>query len=247
MLARVTALMGIATRLKLARLLFVTGPGDDLAGLAAGVAAAGADAIVVEDTTSAVKAALAALGQVRAGVRGRQPLIGFRGPADIAGEFGADALLLPDDSTDAAPARRALSEWAVVGRSCNNAAEVDAALADPAIDFLLVGPGLDHIRHAAQVAPQDDPASKPWFAAGGITQRTLQVVLDAGALRVAVGRGIHRADDPAAATTAFADRLRAVWRDTPALDAVVDAAFGPGPRLSLPPTQGEPGASDLTM
>lgn len=247
MLARVTALMGIATRLKLARLLFVTDARPELGALVAAVVRGGADAVALEDPALSTRDALAALADVRDGVRGRQPLVAYRGAADVAGEFGADALLLADDATDARKARRVVSEWTVVGRSCNTAAEVDAALADPDVHFLLVGPGLDHIRHAAAVAPQDDPASKPWFAAGGITARTLDIVLGAGALRVAVGRGIRDTDDPAATTRAFADRLREAWAADPKLDAVVDAAFGPGPRLGFPPSTTQPGPTDLTI
>ena len=246
MLSGVTALMGIRTRLTLARLLFVTDAGDGLGDLVAAACRGGADAVGLKDADLAQADALWALGELRRAAQARQALIVWHGSPAVAGEFGADALVLGDDA-DAPDARRVLSGWAVVGRSCNSTDEVDAALADPAVDFLLVGPGLDHIRHAAERAPQADPSSKPWFAAGGVTERTLDVVLRAGALRVAVGRSIREADDPEAAARALADRLREAWASTPGTDAVTDSAFGDGPRIGLPPAEGRPPATDLTL
>lgn len=247
MLSRVTALMGIRTRLQLARLLLVTDARDDLEGIVASACRGGVDAVGIKDPSVGTREASGVFGRVRRAARATQGLIVHLGDARVAAEVGADALVLSDDHVDAARARALLSEWAVVGRSCNSAAEVDAALADPAVDFLLVGPGLDHIRHAAEVAPQDDPASKPWFAAGGITERTLDIVLRAGALRIAVGRGIRDAEDPKSAARELADRLRAAWAANPRMDAVTDAAFGDQPRLGLPASPPPTGPTDLTL
>lgn len=247
MLSRVTALMGIKTRLKLARLLLVVdAAGGHLNALVADSCYGGADGVIVEAGSVRREHALRAVTQVRRGGQPRQALIGFAGDPDAAGEAGVDLLLL-GDGVDARGARRVLSEWARVGRSCNSAEEVDAALADPGIDFLLVGPGLEHIRHAAAVAPQDDPASKPWFAAGGVSERTLDIVLGAGAYRVAVGRAIRDAEDPVAAAREFADRLRAAWVANPAMDAVTDSAFDDQPVATLPPSSPTPAATDLTL
>lgn len=247
MLSEVTALMGIKTRLKLARLLLVTNARDDLPALVAAAARGGADGVLLEDATLATGQATRALGRIREAAQARQALVGFKGEPDAAADAGADVLVLADDRADAVEARRGLSPWALVGRSCNSAGEVDAAIGDPGVDFLLVGPGLDHIRHAARVAPPDDPASKPWFAAGGVTERTLDIVLRAGALRVAVGRGLRDADDPAAAARVLADALRAAWAANPAMDAVTDAAFDDRPVVTLPPATPAPGDTDLTI
>ena len=73
--------------------------------------------------------------------------------------------------------------------------------------------------HADQAGPPGDrpgPATprrgaapgRPWFAIGGISLDRLDDVLAAGATRVVVVRAITEADDPAAATRAFASRLR---------------------------------------
>ena len=49
---------------------------------------------------------------------------------------------------------------------------------------------------------------RPWFAIGGISLDRVDDALGAGANRVVVVRAITEADDPAAATRAFASRLR---------------------------------------
>lgn len=247
MLTGVTALIGIKTRLHLARLLFVTDGRDGLGPLVTSVCRGGADAVALEDTTLRTADALAALGDIRKAARTAKALIVYRGSADVAGESGADALILAGDRTDATKARRVLSEWALVGRSCNSTDEVDAALADPAVDFLLVGPGLEHIRRAAEKAPADKVGSKPWFAAGGITERTLDIVLRAGAMRVAVGAAIRNADDPEAAARAIGDRMRTAWADNPAMDAVTDAAFGDQPTATLAPPATKTSSTNLTI
>src|SRR5208282_1266855 len=62
--------------------------------------------------------------------------------------------------------------------------------------------GPDLLTHVAQAGP-----ARPWFAIGGISLDRLDDVLAAGATRVVVVRAITEADDPAAATRAFAKRL----------------------------------------
>ena len=126
---------------------------------------------------------------------------------------------------EAAKARRCVSRWARIARSCYSTDDIDAALADDDVHYLSVGPvfgtlpwagrlpGLDLVRHAARVAPQATPGAKPWFAIGGITGANLDEVLDAGARRIAVGRAITAAADPASAARMFDHRLRASWRD----------------------------------
>ncbi len=214
-------------RLRLARLFCVTDARlatSDLAGFAAGVLDAGVGLIQLRDDSASDAEKLAALDVLRRADRGRGLVSVYADPA-LAREAGADVLQWPTGGQDVARARSGLSRWARVGRSCYTAADVDAALAENGIDFLTVGPvhnrlpwtpglpGLDLVRHAARVAPPADPAAKPWFAIGGITLENLGEVLDAGARRVAVGRAITDADDPARAARALADRLRAAWGD----------------------------------
>ena len=53
-------------------------------------------------------------------------------------------------------------------------------------------PGLELVRAVAGMRPD-----KPWFAIGGIDERRLAEVLDAGARRIVVVRAITAAEDPA--------------------------------------------------
>jgi thiamine-phosphate pyrophosphorylase len=124
------------------------------------------------------------------------------------------------------PAARAiLGESVLIGRSTHAEAQVDAALADPGVDYFCTGPcwptptkpgraapGLPLVRYAASRAsrPGVGPgaAARPWFAIGGIDAGTLDQVLDAGARRVVVVRALTEADDPGQAAADLARRLR---------------------------------------
>lgn len=246
----VTALMGIATRLRLARLIHLAPDAPDAAGeLARAAFAGGADAVVLLEDLGAPIAdgtAEAGLPAIREAARTTQGLTGYLGRPMRAAQLAPDLLVLADDEADAARTRARVGRWTMIGRRCNAGAEVDAALADPGVDFLLVGPGLDHIRHAAAVAPPHDPAAKPWFAVGGVTLDTLDTVLRAGARRVAVGAAISGASNPEEATLALKDRLRRAWNDDPRMEAVTAAAFGTSAGLGLRPGVDVPG-TDLHL
>lgn len=223
-----TALLGLDTRLKTSRLLCVTDARrktKDLATFAAAVSGGGADIIQLSDPTIGGRAELAALTEVRKAARRGRTIVAASADADLAGRFGADMLVLPDDGSVAAEARRRLHRWALIGRSCRSHADIDAALADADTDFLLVTADLASVEHAAKKAPQGDPASKPWFAAGGITVDYLDALVQAGCRRVAVSRALARAEDPGAEATEFADALAAAWAADPAMEGVILAAF----------------------
>ena len=245
--AAVTALLGIATRLKLARLfvMIAAGDADRLPALAGDVVAGGADIIGFEAPAWGGRRSGPALTALKPAARTRQALVAYRGPASGGAAAGVDALVLAADSTSARAARAKVGEFTVIGRSCRDAGEVDAALADADVDFLLVGPGLDLIRHAAAAAPAHEVGAKTWFAAGGATDATLAAVLAAGAMRVVVGRGITKASDAETATRALKDRLRRVWADDERMAAVTLAAPRPSAGLTLgaapppPPAAGE--------
>ena len=243
---RVTALLGIASRLKLARLIQIVPAGSARVPLLAPAGfAGGADIVLLDETQAeANPAAAASMTLVRAAAQETQGLTGYLGrPGREAGR-GADVVCLSEDDHDPARARAQLGRWTQIGRRCNTAAEIDAALADPEVGFLLVGPGREHLLHAADVAPPSDPAATPWFAVGGITQTSLDAVLRTGARRVAVGGAIIDASDPEAAARGFKERLRAAWNADPAMEAVTMAAFAPGPGLSFAPDPG-PAATEL--
>lgn len=225
----VTALLGLATRLKTARLYVVTDARPrthDLSSFVGEAVAGGADIVGLSDATLRAQAELVALGVLRKAAQPRQAIVSVWADADLAGEFGADMLVLPDDGSSAADARRRLHQWALIGRSCHTRGDVDAAVADPDIDFLIVTADLSTVRHAASRAPQGDPASKPWFAAGGITVDYLDALVDAGCRRVVVSRALAREKDPRAAASEFAAALKQAWDADPAMEKVVLAAFG---------------------
>lgn len=147
--------------------------------------------------------------------------------ADVAYAVSADVMHLGQDDLPVAEAREILGPSPIIGRSCHASGEVDAALADPEVDYFCTGPtwptptkpgreapGLPLVKHAASAAstssaasPSADasPATKPWFAIGGIDASNVGEVLAAGATRVVVVRAVTAADD----ITAAARHMRA--------------------------------------
>lgn len=225
-----TALLGLATRLGLARLMLITGTRaevGDLAGFVDAGFAGGVDLVQLRDPDKDDVALLAALKVMREVGYRYQGLVSVYDSGALAEQFEADLLHLSERGEKAAAARAHLHQWGLIGRSCHSATQIDAALADPDVNYLTVGPvygglpmgdaGLALVRHAARVAPPSSVDAKPWFAVGGITAANLDEVLDAGARRVAVSRAITEADDPEAAAMALKDRLRHLWNEDPAM------------------------------
>ncbi|UGQ10016.1 thiamine phosphate synthase [Yinghuangia sp. ASG 101] len=142
-------------------------------------------------------------------------LLAVNDRADVAFAASADVLHLGQDDLPVPHARRIVGDDMLVGRSTHSAAEADAAIAEPGVDYFCTGPvwptptkpgrpapGLDLVRHTAARRPE-----RPWFAIGGIDLGNLDQVVAAGARRVVVVRAITEADDPAAATAEFVRRL----------------------------------------
>ncbi|MEW1721340.1 thiamine phosphate synthase [Streptomyces sp. NPDC093109] len=143
-------------------------------------------------------------------------LLAVNDRADVAHAIGSDVLHLGQGDLPVPAARAILRPRTLVGRSTHAEAEVDAAVAEPGVDYFCTGPcwptptkpgrhapGLGLVRYAAALAP-----ARPWFAIGGIDAGNLDEVLDAGARRIVVVRAITEADDPGAATAALAKRVR---------------------------------------
>ncbi len=240
--------MGIATRLKLARLFYIAPSAPVVAELAQPVFAGGADIIAVgEDPAEpiAAEAAEAALEGILEAARTTQGLSGYFGRPVSAARLSPDLAVLVDPEANTERAHKLLGEWTVIGRECHDSDEVDAALADPAVDFLLVGPGLELVRYAASVAPAHEVDSKPWFAVRGVSPRTIDAVVRAGAMRVAVGAAITNADDPGAVARVLKDHLRAAWNGDERMEAVTMSAFGTRPKLSFKPFDAGDGDIEL--
>jgi thiamine-phosphate pyrophosphorylase len=242
----VTVRLGLSTRLGLARLLFITdcrGTGD-LAELADAALGGGVDMVQLRDPSAGEDAQLEAISTLRGVAHRDQGLIANYGDVRLAAKANADVLQLSAFGPDAASAHAALHRWALVGRSCHSVAEVGAAIAEDGVDFFTVSPvfntagvgraGLTLVAHAAKAAPPGDPASRPWFAVGGINAANLDQVLAAGARRIGVTRAIATADDPHAAAEELKERLRKAWNDDPAMEQVTFSAFSAPPRPNPP-------------
>ena len=130
---------------------------------------------------------------------------------DLVEEAGADGVHVGQDDVPVAEAREVVGPERIVGLSTHSEAQADAARG---VDYFAVGPvhatptkegrpaiGLAPVRHAAATA------QVPWFAIGGIDERTLPAVLDAGARRVVVVRAIAEARDPGAAAARLREML----------------------------------------
>ncbi|MFC9248565.1 thiamine phosphate synthase [Streptomyces sp. NPDC057136] len=144
-------------------------------------------------------------------------LLAVNDRADVAHAIGSHVLHLGQGDLPVPAARAVIGPDIVIGRSTHAESEVDAAVAEPGVDYFCTGPcwptptkpgryapGLGLVRYAASL-----DQSRPWFAIGGIDAGNLDEVLDAGARRVVVVRAITEADDPAAATARLAERIRA--------------------------------------
>ncbi|MCY0942746.1 thiamine phosphate synthase [Streptomyces antarcticus] len=144
-------------------------------------------------------------------------LLAVNDRADVAHAIGSDVLHLGQGDIPVPAARAVLGGQVLIGRSCHAESEVDAAAAEPGVDYFCTGPcwptptkpgrfapGLGLVRYAASLE-QD----RPWFAIGGIDGTNLDEVLDAGATRVVVVRALTEASDPGAAAAELAKRVRA--------------------------------------
>ena len=145
--------------------------------------------------------------------------------ADVAAAAGADILHIGQDDLPVEWSRRIIGDDMILGLSCHCADEVDAAAANPLIDYFCAGPvwptptkpgrhapGLELVRHAAgwtgtATEPIAGATGKPWFAIGGIDASNLPEVVAAGASRIVVVRAITDAADPTAAARQLRDAL----------------------------------------
>ena len=129
---------------------------------------------------------------------------------DLVEAAGADGVHVGQDDTPVAQARALVGPDRIIVLSTHSPAQIDAAAAEPEIDYIGVGPvhatptkpgrpavGLELVRYAAA------HAATPFFAIGGIDAGNVAAVRGAGAARIAVVRAITDASDPAAAARAL--------------------------------------------
>ncbi len=197
----------------------------DLAEFADAVLAGGVDIIQLRDKGSVGERTfgpleaggeLAALEILADAARRHGALVAVNDRADIARAVGADVLHLGQDDLPLTVARDIVGAATIIGRSTHETGEAARAVMED-VDYFCVGPcwptptkpgrpapGLELVRAVASMG-----CDKPWFAIGGIDERRLPEVLEAGARRVVVVRAITEAADPGAA----ARRLSAALAD----------------------------------
>ncbi|MFF9566018.1 thiamine phosphate synthase [Streptomyces sp. NPDC014685] len=189
----------------------------DLPAFLDAVLAAGVDIVQLRDKGMEAAEELDHLAVFADACRRHGKLLAVNDRADVAHAIGSDVLHLGQGDLPVPAARAILGDDVLIGRSTHAGPEVDAAVAEPGVDYFCTGPcwptptkpgrhapGLDLVRYAASL---DQP--RPWFAIGGIDAGNLDEVLDAGARRVVVVRAITEAADPGAATAELARRIRA--------------------------------------
>ncbi|QLE71698.1 thiamine phosphate synthase [Streptomyces rectiverticillatus] len=180
------------------------------------VLASGVDIVQLRDKGMEAGEELEHLAVFADAARRHGRLLAVNDRADVAHAVRSDVLHLGQGDLPVPAARAILGEDVLIGRSTHAEAEVDAAAAEPGVDYFCTGPcwptptkpgrhapGLPLVRHAAALGTE-----RPWFAIGGIDLGNLEQVLDAGARRVVVVRAITEADDPAAAAAELAKRVR---------------------------------------
>lgn len=197
----------------------------DLAEFADAALAGGVDIIQLRDKGSAgerrfgpleAREELAACQILADAARRHGALFAVNDRADIARAAGADVLHLGQGDLPPAVARDIAGPDVLLGLSSHDREQAAAAALGEA-DYFCVGPcwptptkpgrrapGLGLVRAAAEFG-----TDKPWFAIGGIDERRLPEVLDAGARRIVVVRAITAAADPRAAARRLSSALAA--------------------------------------
>ncbi len=197
----------------------------DLADFADAALAGGVDIIQLRDKGSAgeqrfgpleARDELAACEILADAARRHGALFAVNDRADIARAAGADVLHLGQGDLPLGIARDIVGPDVLLGSSTHSADQAAAAARSEA-DYFCVGPcwptptkpdreapGLPLVRVAAESG-----TAKPWFAIGGIDERRLPEVLEAGARRIVVVRAITAAADPRAAAARLSSALAA--------------------------------------
>lgn len=230
--------MGLDARLRMARLFCMTDSrrdANDLEQFVEAVFAGGVDILELKEPKLKPSRMVAALEVARSAAFHSQGLVVVSESLDVAKTFIADLLHL-SATDDAEAARKVLHQWALIGRTAGTPEQIDAALADPEVNYLTIGPVFDEtgklqtdlIAHAVKVSPPTEATSKPWFVFGGISAENLEEVIAAGAKRVAVSDAITEAADPEAAAQQLKDRLRRAWNDDPAMENYIFSVFALG-------------------
>jgi thiamine-phosphate pyrophosphorylase len=189
----------------------------DLPGFLDKVLAAGVDIVQLRQKGLEAREELGFLEIFREACDKHRALLAVNDRADVAVAARADVLHVGQGDLPPDIARQIIGARPVLGLSTHSEAEAAEAATDHSIDYFCAGPvwptptkpgrhapGLGLVSYAAGLA-----ATRPWFAIGGIDEKSLGDVLEAGARRVVVVRAITEADDPGGAASRLASRLAA--------------------------------------
>jgi thiamine-phosphate pyrophosphorylase len=200
-------------RLAKARLYVVTGNRPDLREFLDSILGAGVDVVQLREKDAEAGDLLRWGETFREAAERHSALLIVNDRPDVAFALDADGVHLGQDDLPPRLAREILGEDALIGLSTHSPEQWDAAASEA--DYLCIGPvwetptkpgrpaaGLDAVRHAAASGE-----SRPWFAIGGITERNLPEVLDAGATRIVVVRAVTESVDPPASARVLRERL----------------------------------------
>jgi thiamine-phosphate pyrophosphorylase len=200
-------------RLRAARLYVVTGIRPDLDAFLDVILGAGVDVIQLREEEAEAGELLRWSEAFRTAADRHGALFIVNDRPDVALAVGADGVHLGQNDLPPGVARGILGQDAIVGLSTHDREQWDRAA--PEADYLCAGPvwetptkpgrpatGIDYVRYAA-----NSEEHRPWFAIGGIDQRNLPEVVDAGATRIVVVRAVTEARDAAAAVRALRERL----------------------------------------
>ncbi len=200
-------------KLKQALLYLVTSPSENLVSIVESALQGGVTLVQYRDKESDDLARLGNAQKLRQLCTKYGALFIVNDRIDLALAVDADGVHLGQQDLPLEMARQMLGGGRIIGRSTHNSEDLQRAIAEGA-DYIGVGPvyetptkegrpaaGLDYVRTAAQ------QSSVPWFAIGGVDTTNVHEVLEAGATRISVVRGIMQAEQPTLATQYFLAQL----------------------------------------
>jgi thiamine-phosphate pyrophosphorylase len=173
----------------------------------------GADAIQLREKTISYSEFISLAGEVRDITTKRGSLLIINDRVHIARKINADGVHLGQQDMSALEARNIIGDEKIIGVSTHNVIQARQAQKDGA-DYIAIGPiyptstkdhepsvGIEIIREISGAV------SIPFIAIGAITLDNLDVVLKAGASRIAVCSAIMGTEDIYSTTRQFKEKL----------------------------------------
>ncbi|PID50909.1 MAG: hypothetical protein CR980_01165 [Propionibacteriales bacterium] len=218
-----TVMLSLTARMRLARLMLVVNPHADDADWPDRIAelvAAGVDFVYLTTPRAGVEAVAYGLDRLANSVAGSGALIAMN--RELAAHQPGDADCIITGSSTGLADEALGHRWTLYGQRVHDRHQLSAAARNARVSLLTVGPtflprdaataapGTRLLRNAAERLP--DPAAGPaWFAVGGINERNLDQVFDAGAYRIAVASAILNSRSPERAAARLRERLDELW------------------------------------